>query len=152
MQFTQEATVAINDYVDRVRLALPLSPSARIAAADRLYQDICRDASSKAQAANQSIIGIDIVRDILASLGTSDQCAQRLSATNTGSAWQWPGDVFADAFRSQRFQERMDNFARVAAEQGERVARTSLDVAVQALDAAAQKLREAAERLKAKTS
>ena len=152
MQFTQEATVAINDYVDRVRLALPLSPSARIAATDRLYQDICRDASSKAQAANQSIIGVDIVRDILASLGTADQCAQQLGAAHTGSAWQWPGDVFADAFRSHRFQERMDNFARVAAEQGERVARTSLDVAVQALDTAAQKLREAAERLKAKTS
>jgi hypothetical protein len=151
MQFSQEATVAINDYVDRVRLALPLSPSARIAAADRLYQDICRDAATRAQSAGQAIIGIDVVRDILASLGTSDQCAQRLAAGTAGNAWQWPGDVVADAFRSRRFQEKMDHFAKLAAEQGERVARTSLDVAVQALDTAATKLKEAAERLKSRS-
>lgn len=150
MQFTQEATVAINDYVDRVRLALPFSPSARIAATDRLYQDICRDAASKAAAANQSIIGIDVVRELLASLGTSDACAQRLAADQASGAWQWPGDAVADAFRQHRITEKMDKFARVAAEQGERVARTSIDIAVQALDAAAQKLREAADNLKTK--
>jgi hypothetical protein len=151
MQFTQEATVAINDYVDRVRMALPLSPSARIAAADRLYQDICRDASAKAQASGQSTIGLDVVRDILATLGTSDQCAQRLAAGAADASWQWPGDAVADAFRSAGFQEKVDKFAKVAAEQGERVARTSLDVAVQALDAAAQKLKEAAEKLKTRS-
>jgi hypothetical protein len=152
MQFSQEATVAINDYVDRVRIALPLSPSARIAAVDRLYQDICRDASARAQAAGQSVIGVDIVRDLLASLGTSEQCAQRLAAGTTEGAWQWPGDVIADAFRSHRFHEKMDRFAKAAAEHGERVTRTSLDVAVQALDAAAQKLKEAADRLKSRST
>jgi hypothetical protein len=152
MQFSQEATIAINDYVDRVRVALPLSPSARIAAADRLYQDICRDASTKAQAANQSIIGIDIVRDIIASLGTSEQCAQRLAAQSSTFVWQWPGDVMADTLRSRRIHEKMDSFAKAAAEQGERVARTSLDIAVAALDTASQKLKEAADRLKERTS
>lgn len=151
MQFTQEATVAINDYVDRVRMALPLSPSARIAAADRLYQDICRDAAAKAQAAGQSIIGLDVVRELLATLGTSDQCAQRLAIDSAGASWQWPGDAVADAFRSAGLHEKVDKFAKVAAEQGERVARTSLEMAVQALDAAAQKLKEAAEKLKTRS-
>jgi len=151
MQFSQDATVAINDYVDRVRGALPLSPSARIAAADRLYQDICRDASAKAEAAGQSIIGVDVVRDVIASLGSSDACAQRLAAESASAAWQWPGDVVAEAFRSHRLHDKMDKFAKAAAEHGERVARTSLDVAVQALDAAAQKLKEAADRLKARS-
>ena len=156
MQFSQDATLAINDYVDRVRVALPLSPSARMAAADRLYEDIVRDASSKASAAGQSIVGVDIVRDVLASLGTSDQCAQRLAAGPSDSSgqwqwqWQWPGDAFADAFRSNHLHDKVDRFARAAAEQGERVARTSLDVAVRALDAAAQKLKDAAEKLKSK--
>jgi hypothetical protein len=150
MQFNQDATVAINDYVDRVRMALPLSPSARLAVADRLYQDICRDAATRAQAAGQSIIGADIVRDLLASLGTSEQCAQRLAESADAGTWQWPGDAVADAFRQHRIHEKMDKFAKVAAEQGERVARTSLDVAVQALDAAAQKLKEVAEILKTK--
>ena len=151
MQFSQDATIAINDYVDRVRIALPLSPSARIAAADRLYQDVCRDASSKAQAAGQSIIGADIIRDILASLGTSEACAQRLAAESASATWQWPGDVMADAFRSHKLHDKVDKFAKAAAEQGERVARTSLDVAVQALDAAAQKLKEAADKLKSRS-
>jgi hypothetical protein len=150
MQFTQDATTAINDYVDRVRIALPLSPSARLAAADRLYQDICRDAAARAQAAGQTTIGVDVVRDALASLGTSEQCAQRLAAHTDGGSWQWPGDAVADAFRRHRISEKVDQFAKVAAEQGERVAQTSLDVAVQALDVAAQKLREVAEKLKAR--
>src|SRR5690348_3247199 len=92
MQFSQDATVAVNDYVDRVRMALPLSPSMRLGVADRLYQDICRDAASRAGAANQSIIGADVVREVIATLGTSEQCAQRLAASATSGAWQWPGD------------------------------------------------------------
>ncbi len=151
MQFTQDATVAINDYVDRVRIALPLSPSARLAAADRLYQDICRDAGERARAANQTTIGIEIVRDVLGALGTSDQCAQRLAnAGADASSWQWPGDAVADAFRRHRVHEKVDLFARVAAEHGERVAQTSIDTAAQALDLAAQKLRDVAEKLRSK--
>lgn len=151
MRFTQDATVAVNDYVDRVRIALPLSPSARLAAADRLYQDICRDAASRAQAVGQTIIGADIVRDLLATLGTSDQCAQRLTESAADGSWQWPGDAVFDAFRRHRVHEKVDEFARAAAEQGERVAHTSLDVAVAALNVAAQKLKEVAERLKARS-
>ena len=150
MQFTQDATVALNDFVDRVRIALPMSPSARIAAVDRLYQDLCRDASAKAQSAGQTTIGIDVVRELLASLGTAEQCAQRLASSVDDHAWQWPGDAVADAFRQHRLHDKVEGFARVAAEHGERVARTSLDVAVQALDIAAQKLKEAAERLKSR--
>lgn len=147
MQFSQDATVAINDYVDRVRTALPLSPSMRLAVADRLYQDICRDAASRAGAANQSIIGADVVRDVIATLGTSEQCAQRLAASATSGTWQWPGDAVADAFRRHRIHEKVDRFARAAGLQGERVAQTSIDVAAQALDLAAQKLKEVAEKL-----
>lgn len=148
MQFTQDATVTLNDFVDRVRLSLPFSPSARIAAADRLYQDLCREAAAKAQSAGQTVIGADVVREVLAARGTADQCAQRLAAGTSAEQWQWPGDVIADAFRRHRVGEHVESFARAAAEQGERVARTSLDVAVQALDLAAEKLKEAAERLK----
>jgi hypothetical protein len=150
MQFTQDATVAINDFIDRVRIAIPMSPSARIATADRLYQDLCREAAAKAQSAGQSVIGLDIVRDVLASRGTAEQCAQALANAAAVGDWQWPGDAVADAFRQHKIHERVDQFAKVAAEQGERVARTSLDVAVQALDIAAQKLKEAAERLKSR--
>jgi hypothetical protein len=150
MQISQDATIAINDYVDRVRVAIPMSPSARIAAADRLYQDICRDASAKAQASGQTSIGLDAVRDVLASLGTAEACAHRLAGSDAPGEWQWPGDAVADAFRQHRIHDRVDQFAKVAAEHGERVARTSLDVAVQALDIAAQKLKEAADRLKSR--
>lgn len=150
MQFSQDATVAINDYVDRVRMALALSPSMRLSIADRLYQDICRDAASRASAANQSIIGADVVRDVIATLGTSEQCAQRLAASAMSGAWQWPGDSVADAFRRHRIHEKVDRFARAAGLHGERVAQTSIDVAAQALDLAAQKLKEVAEKLSAK--
>lgn len=151
MQFSQDATVALNDYVDRVRIAMPLSPSARLAAADRLYQDLCREAAAKAQAASQTIIGIDVVRDVIAGHGTAEQCAAAASGSGDANSWQWPGDAVADAFRRSGFNEKMEGFARVASEHGERVARTSLDIAVQALDTAAQKLREAADRLKSRT-
>lgn len=147
MQFSQDATVAINDYVDRVRMALPLSPSMRLAVADKLYQDICRDAASRATGAGQSIIGADIVRDLLASLGTTEQCAQRLAASASDGSWTWPGDAVADAFRRHRIHEKIDRFARAASEHGERVAQTSIDAAAQALDLAAQKLKEVAEKL-----
>lgn len=152
MQFSQDATVAINDYVDRVRMALPLSPSMRLAVADKLYQEICRDAAARATSAGQSIIGADIVRDILASLGTSEQCAQRLATSSSSGdgTWTWPGDTVADAFRRHRIHEKIDRFARAASEHGERVAQTSIDAAAQALDIAAQKLKEVAEKLSSK--
>ena len=150
MQYSQDATIAINDYVDRVRAALPLSPSARLTVVDRLYHDIRRDAEARAQAGGQSIIGADVVRDVLASLGTTEQCAQRLASNATSFSWQWPGDAVADAMRRHRVHERVDRFARVAAEQGERVAQTSIDAAAQALELAAQKLKEVAEKLNAK--
>ena len=147
MQFSQDATVAVNDYVDRVRMALPLSPSMRLAVADKLYQDICRDAAARATSANQTTIGADIVRDVIATYGTSEQCAQRLASSATSGTWQWPGDAVADAFRRHRIHEKVDRFARAATSHGERVAQTSIDVAAQALDLAAQKLKEVAEKL-----
>ena len=56
MQFTTDATIAINDYVDRVRAALPLAPSARLAASDRLHQDIVAACAAAASAAGKSTI------------------------------------------------------------------------------------------------
>jgi hypothetical protein len=149
MQFTTEATVAINDYVDKVRAALPLAPSARMAAADRLHQDIVAACSAAAASAGKPSIDLDIVRAHLATLGSPETCAQTLaSATASDPNWQWPGDRVADAFRSRRIQEHVDEFAKVAAEKGEHVARISVDAAASALDMAAEKLREFAEMLK----
>jgi hypothetical protein len=150
MQFSPDATISLNDYVDRVRLSLPMSPSARIAASDRLYQDLCRDASALAADRGQTTIGADVVRDVLAKRGSAEQCAKALADSAAAGEWQWPGDVVADAMRRHKIGERVDQFARAAAEQGERVARTSIDMAVQALDVAAQKLQEAVERLKSR--
>jgi hypothetical protein len=141
MEFTSEATLAVNDYVDRVRLALPFSPSTRMAAADHLYHQIATDCADTATKAGQIVIGIDIVRDRLAVLGTSDECARRLADDHRAGAWQWPGDYFVGAFRHHRIGER-----------AERVAQKSIDATAAALDIASKKLREAAERLKARDS
>jgi hypothetical protein len=153
MQFTTDATIAINDYVDKVRAAMPLAPSARMAAADRLHQDIVSACAAAAAAAGKQSIDIDIVRAHLATLGAPEYYAQTLSsdaANNT--SWQWPGDRFSDAFNRGRIHEHVDEFARVAAEKGERVARISVDAAANALDIAVEKLREFAELLRKNTT
>jgi hypothetical protein len=153
MQFASEATVLLNMYVDSVRNALPLPPSARMAAADRLHQDISSACAEAAAAASKSQIDADIVRAQLAALGSPEECARRIGAAGVyGSTWQWPGDRVAQAFRDGRFTERMEEFARVAAEKGEHVARLSVEAAAAALDFAAGKLREAADELKNRTS
>lgn len=153
MQFTTDATVAVNEYVDKVRATLPLAPSTRIAAADRLYQDIVSACAAAAAAAGKQSIDIDIVRAHLATLGTPENCAQSLaSGAVFGTTWQWPGDRVADAFRRGRIHEHVDEFAKVAAERGEHVARISVDAAASALDIAAEKLREFAEMLKKNTT
>ncbi len=152
-QFTSDATAQLNAYVDSVRNALPLSPSARMAAADRLHQDIVSTCAQAATAAGKTQIDADIVQAQLAALGSPEECAQRISSAGVfGSTWQWPGDRVAQAFRDGRFHERVDEFAKVAAEKGEYVARLSVEAAAAALDVAAQKLREAADMLKNKTS
>lgn len=143
-----EATAAINDYLDRVRMALPLSPSARLAAADRLYHEIVSACSEKAQQAGKTLIDADVVEEHLATLGDPVAKAQAMTSETGAGAWTWPGDYFADALRHHRVAERVDKFARAAAEHGEHAARVSMDAAASALDIAAKKLREAAERLK----
>jgi hypothetical protein len=149
MQFTTDATVAINDYVDKVRAALPLAPSARMAAADRLHQDIVSACAAAAAAAGKPNIDADIVRAHLTTLGTPEYCAQMLASdTANNTSWQWPGDRFSDAFRRARLHEHVDEFAKVAAEKSEHVARISVDAAANALDVAVEKLREFAELLR----
>lgn len=153
MQFNTDATIAINDYVDKVRAALPLAPSARMAAADRLHQDIVSACAAAAAAAGKPSIDSDIVRAHLATLGAPEYCAQSLAsdaANNT--SWQWPGDRVSDAFRRGRIYDHVDEFAKVAAEKGERVARISVDAAANALDVAVEKLREFAELLRKNTN
>lgn len=148
MEFTPEASVAVNDYIDRVRLALPFSPSVRMAIADRLYHEISSACAEKAAAAGQIVIGIETVREQFAQLGSSDECARRLADEQRSGKWQWPGDFFVGAFRQHHVGERAERMARAAGESAERVAQKSMDAAATALDMAAKKLREAAERLK----
>lgn len=149
MQFSQEAIVALNDYVDRVRAALPLPPSMRIIVADRLHDDIVKACTARASAADQSSIGVDVVRDHLITLGSPEECANRLAEQHQSA--RWPGDFFADAFERHKVREKANRVAKAAAERGEQVARISMDAAAKALDIAAQKLREAAEKLKSKS-
>ena len=150
MQFTTDATVAINDFVDKVRAALPLAPSARMATADRLHQDIVSACSTAAVSAGKQNIDLDIVRAQLATRGTPEGCAQSLASAD--ATWQWPGDRVADAFRRGRVNEHVDEFAKIAAKKGEDVARISVDAAAMALDLAAEKLREFAEMIKKNTT
>jgi len=148
MNIAPEATALINDYVDRVRVALPLAPSSRLAASDRLYHDIVAACAAKAHDAGLAVIDADTVRAHLETLGTPEVCAASLSSAYTAGAWQWPGDYFAAQFRGGRFSEQAGEFARVAAEKGEQFAGATMDSVASALDIAARKLREAAERLK----
>lgn len=146
MQFTQEAAVAVNAFIDKVQSALPLPPSARLAAVDRLYRDIESECEARARKSNQDVIGIDIVREHLATLGTPEDCARRLAE---GAAFRfWPGDYFAEAFRHYGVHEKADAFARFAARRGEEVARRSIQAAASALEVASRKLREASEKLR----
>jgi hypothetical protein len=148
MTVAPEATTLINDYVDRVRAALPLAPSTRLAVADRLYHDILDAVYAKAHTAGASVVDADTVRAHLATLGTPEACANSLATAYRGGTWQWPGDYFAEQWRNGGFGNRAEEFARVATEKGERVASVTMDSVASALDIAARKLREAAERLK----
>jgi len=148
MNVSPEATALVNDYVDRVRAALPLAPSTRLAVADRLYHDIMHACWAAAQSAGSSTIDADTARTHLETLGTPEACANSLATAYRGGNWQWPGDYFADQWRGGRFGERAEEFARAAAEKGEQVASITMDSVAGALDIAARKLREAAERLK----
>jgi|SRR5271166_1972193 len=147
MTIAPEATTIINDYIDRVRMALPLAPSTRLAVADRLYHDIVTACAAKAHDAGRATIDADIVRAHLETLGTPENCANALSAAFQAGTWQWPGDYVAAHFGG-RFSEQASEFARVAAEKGERFAGASMDSVASALDIAARKLRAAAENLK----
>lgn len=149
MEFTHDAIVAINEYVDGVRSSLPLPPSTRLAMADHLHDDIVNACTARASAADQSVVGAEIVRDHLITLGTPEECAKRLDEEQRST--RWPGDFFAEAFERHHIGERASRAARTAAQRSERVARASLDAWAKALDIAAQKLREAAERLKSKS-
>src|SRR5271166_6072182 len=80
MTIAPEATTIINDYIDRVRMALPLAPSTRLAVADRLYHDIVTACAAKAHDAGRATIDADIVRAHLETLGTPENCANALSA------------------------------------------------------------------------
>ena len=51
-------------------------------------------------------------------------------------------------FRSGRFSERAEDFAKTATEKGEQAASVTMDWVANAFDIAARNLREAAERLK----
>jgi len=144
MTIAPEATAIINDYVDRVRMALPLSPSTRLAAADRLYHDIISACAAKAQAAGLALIDADTARAHLETLGTPEACASALASAYGAGTWHWPGDYFAEQFRTTR----LEDIARAAAEKGEQFAGATMDSVASALDIAARKLREAAERLK----
>lgn len=153
MQFTSDATVMLNAYVDSVRSIMPLPPSARMAAADRLHQDLASACAQAATAAGEPQIDADIVRAQLAIFGTPEDCAKRVASAGVyGTTWQWPGDRVAQAFRDGRFHDRIDEFAKVAAEKGEHVARISVEAAAAALDVAAEKLREVADLIKNRTS
>lgn len=148
MTIAPEATAIINDYVDRVRMALPLAPSTRLAAADRLYHDIVSACAAKAHDAGLAVIDAEPVRAHLETLGTPEACANSLAAAFQAGTWQWPGDYVAAHFRGARFSEQASEFARVAAEKGEQFAGATMDSVAGALDIAARKLRDAAERLK----
>jgi hypothetical protein len=148
MTIAPEASAIINDYVDRVRMALPLAPSTRLAAADRLYHDIIAACAAKAHDAGLATIDADVVRAHLETLGTPETCANALGAAFQAGTWQWPGDYVAAHFRGGRFSEHASEFARVAAEKGEQFAGATMDSVASALDIAARKLRDAAEHLK----
>ncbi len=148
MRFSQEATLAVNDYLDRVRLALPLSPSARIAAVDRLYEDILDACAAKARAAGKTAIDVGLLKEHLATLGPADECARDIAAECSSARWQWPPEAFAQGSGERKLHQKVDTFARFASERGEKVARFSMGAAASALDIAAQKLREAAEKIK----
>jgi hypothetical protein len=148
MNVAPEATALINDYVDRVRNALPLAPSTRLAVADKLYHDILGACWAKAQAAGSSSIDTETVRAHLETLGAPEACANSLATAYATGSWQWPGDTVVDQFRSWYSSGRAEEFARAAAEKGEQVASATMDSVASALDIAARKLREAAEHLK----
>lgn len=148
MTVAPEATALINDYVDRMRAALPLAPSTRMAVADRLYHDILSASWAKAQAAGTTVVDTDTVRAHLETLGTPEACANALATAYRNGTWQWPGDYVADQFRSGRFSDRAEEFAKTATEKGEQAASVTMDWVANAFDIAARNLREAAERLK----
>jgi hypothetical protein len=148
MDIAPDATAAINDYTDKVRSALPLQPSTRLAVVDRLYRDIMAACTSMTREAGGQAIDLATAHTHLDALGTPEACAAKLAAAAQADAWQWPGDYFAEQLGSGRFAGKAEEFARILAEKGEHVALLSMEATAGALDVAAQKMREAVERLK----
>jgi hypothetical protein len=145
MFMTRDATQALNEYLDRVNHALPLSPSRRTSVVDRLYHQIVTACEQQAHEAARAEIDVDLVRSQLASLGTPEQQADQLAADEQS----WSAESLG--FEAGRINEKASAFAKAAAERGEYVFRVSIETAAHALDVAAQKLREAADKLKTKT-
>lgn len=143
MVISREATSALNEYLDRVNLALPEAPSRRMQLIDRLYRQIIAGCEASAHETNKLQIDLDLLQSHLGSLGSPEQQAEQLIAAQRGST-----DAFA--FDRPSFNEKASSFAKAAAERGEHIARLSMEAAANAFDLAAQKLREAAEKIKAK--
>ncbi len=144
MFISREATSALNDYLDRVNLALPFAPSRRVHVVDKIYHQVIAGCETKAHEANKLEIDLNVMQAQLSTLGSPEQQAEQLVADER----RWSTEGFS--FESGRFSEKASAFAKTAAERGEYVFRVSMETAANALDIAAQKLREAAEKLKTK--
>lgn len=147
MIISREATAALNEYLDRVRLALPLPPSQHLPVVDKLYRQILANCEDRARETNKLQIDLETVQSCLTSLGPPEQQGELLAAAQNDQ--RWSTDAFT--FDRQSVGEKASSFAKAAAERGEYVAKMSMEAAANALDLAAQKLREAAEKMKAKT-
>jgi len=134
MRFSDEATLAINDYVDRVLAAMPLRPSARYAAADRLYAEIVERCTA-AHPPSDSPVSAQEVLVQLDRLG----CAQESAARLADRPQPWPGDVIAELASEKRIKQGVEQLSRAA-----------LSKSAQALSVAARTLSAAADKLKAK--
>ncbi|MDQ2817355.1 MAG: hypothetical protein M3T49_03980 [Candidatus Eremiobacteraeota bacterium] len=132
MRFSNEATLAINDYVDSVLAATALRPSARYAAADRLYAEIV-ELCTAAHPASDSPISAQEVRAQLDRLGSAEDSAARLA----DRPQPWPGDVIAELASEKRIKQGVEQLSRAALTKSAQV----LDVAARTLGAAADKLK-----------
>lgn len=142
---SQEATSALNDYLDRVHRAIPLSPSQRTPLVDKLYRQITSNCEAKAREQNRLEIGVDLIEAELLALGAPEELARHLAAEQQ----RWSPEAFG--FDRAQFGERASAFANAATERGEHVFAMSIETAANALELAAQKLREALDKFKTKT-
>jgi hypothetical protein len=144
MFISREATSALNDYLNRVNLALPSAPSQRISLVDKLYHQIMVACETKAREAGKLEVDLDTLQTHLASLGSPEQQAEQIVAEER----RWSTDAFSP--EGGTFNEKVSDFAKAAAERGEYVFRVSIETAANALAIAAQKLHEAADKMKSK--